>query len=204
MSRGKPAAPTCNTQTSSLFFNSSELNRVERDARTYHATEAARTSWTLWTRLSPPRPQFAPTLTNYIRLEKSLLDFGTQLGRDVTGAAGEIGIHDDTDCLHAHALIFLPRRITDPFLPPGVVAVGSPNWSAWLGLWWPPRPARVVRRRHGRLHRRRTQPPLSVYELWVQPYDQHITERTEHGAGEYAARNPGSVMTFGTAPRSRR
>ena len=130
-------------------------------------------------------------------MQTLILNWVTQLKVDVPGVAVLVGVHSDTDRRHAHALIFIPRRITDPHHPPGISVVGS-SWEAWLN-WPPPRPARRWRRRHGRL-RVHTQPTWG-HEVWVQPYDATLlAEAGKHGAAEYLARDPGSVMSFGTAP----
>ena len=89
------------------------------------------------------------------------------------GAALLVGLHNDTDCLHAHALIFIPRRYANPYHPAGVSVTGS-SYEPWLQARWP----------HG--------------QVWAREFDRSLF--TSHGPGEYLARDPGSVFLYGTPP----
>jgi len=134
---------------------------------------AAARRWTLWTRLLFAQPTSETTAVNL------LWEFGRKLRHEMSGTALLIGIHNDTDCLHAHSLIFIPRRFADPFHPPGISTTGSP-WMPWLQARW----------RFG--------------EVWARPYDSsflYLYQGKQHsGAGCYLARDPGAVISIGTAP----
>jgi hypothetical protein len=147
---------------------------LEQQARAAWATLALDRSWTLWVRLS------SATQVSSYTLEKHLQDWATQFRRDILGSAILVGIHNDTDRLHSHALIFIPRRFANPFLPSGVSVV-STSWPQWLAMWW----------RHG--------------IVWAEPYDpDRFQSSSTHGAAGYLARDPGSVMPFGKAPPATR
>lgn len=143
---------------------------LERAACKAWAADARGRHWTLWVRLS------VASQVSFITIEKYVTHWATQFRRDIPGAAIQVGLHLDTDRLHAHALLFVPRRWTDPHCPPGISIVGW-AWVPWLAAWW----------RHGR--------------VWARPYD-HDRNRSTHGAAEYLARDPGTVLSFGTAPRT--
>lgn len=139
-------------------------------AREAWAKLAAGKRWTLWVRLS-----FAKRVREATAHEV-LWEWSTQLRREMLGTALLFGVHDDTDCLHAHALIYIPRRFADPYRPPGCSFEG-PSWEQRLQATW----------RFG--------------QVWAVPYDSTlITEGSPHGAAEYLARDPGSVVRVGTAP----
>jgi hypothetical protein len=126
--------------------------------------------------LSTATPVSSETLT------KLLEEWWEQFRRDFKGSAILLGIHTDTERVHAHALIFVPRRFSSPFLPPGVFVVRE-AWAAWLGTSW----------RHGR--------------VWAKEYDvslpPEMKSNSPHGAAEYLARDPGTVVQYGTAPLAR-
>lgn len=143
---------------------------LELEARGAWASDALGRPWTLYGSLS-----FA-TAVSGITVEKHLVDWATQFRRDITGSAIMLAWHLDTDRPHAHVLIFIPRRVADPFHPSGVSVVGW-VWPQWLALWW----------RHGR--------------VWAEPFDPDRFQSSTRGAAAYLARDPGTVMTFGEAPR---
>ena len=143
---------------------------LEQQARSAWASIARRHSWTLWVRLSTATPVSLATM------EKLVDASATQFRKDIPGSAILVGIHGDTDRLHSHALIFIPRRFSNPFHPAGISVVGS-SYEPWLALWWP----------HG--------------QVWAREYDpDRFQSSSPHGAAEYLARDPGSVWQFGTAP----
>jgi hypothetical protein len=146
---------------------------LEQQARAAWVSLALAQSWTLWVGLSSATP------VSPITLEKHLQDWATQFRRDILGSAILVGIHNDTDRLHSHALIFVPRRFANPYLPLGVSVVGT-SWPEWLALWW----------RHGR--------------VWAEPYDSNHLQSSTRGAAIYLAQDPGAVMPFGKAPPATR
>jgi hypothetical protein len=169
------------------------VRRLEHAAREAWAEGAREKRWTLWVRLS------FPLHVSEITATKHILNWATQLRAAMPGVAVLVGLHNDTSRLHAHALVFVPRRWTNPFHPHGIFVV-SRCWEAWLG--WRPTYRRPHRRRqHGRL-RVHTTPSSLEGQVWVQPYDptRRSTAPSHRGAAEYLARDPGSVMSFGTAP----
>ena len=92
------------------------------------------------------------------------------------GTAVLSGVHNDTPLTHCHPLIYVPRRhcSISPLRPSA--------WTGWAEaiLNWP----------HG--------------PVWVAPYDPTFAgDAHTHGAAEYLARFPGTVLLFGTAPPSR-
>ncbi len=142
--------------------------RLEQAARDAWAEGARGKRWTLWVRLSFATP------VSPITAEKHVTNWATQFRSDVPGAAFLVGFHTDTARTHAHALVFIPRRLTDPHYPVGISIVGW-SWIAWLQLRW----------RRG--------------QVWAEPYDPGMISGTR-GAAAYLARDPGSVVEFGKAP----
>jgi hypothetical protein len=107
-----------------------------------------------------------------ITAAKHIERWALQFKKRIAGSAILIGLHSDTSRRHAHAHLFIPRRWWDLSYPPGISVVAS-CWEPWL------------RWRHG--------------QVWVARFSPG--RRGAHGAAEYLARDPGTVMLFGVAPR---
>lgn len=148
------------------------IEHTEAAARAAWAEVARERRWTLWVRFSWAWP------VDEITASKLVAQWAASFRTSIPGAAAYVGLHNDTGRVHAHALLFVPRRLSAPIYPRGVRIVGQ-SWEAWLRLWWP----------HGM--------------VWVTEFDPNRTEAAHGrgGAAEYTARDPGAVMLFGTPPR---
>lgn len=143
---------------------------LERAARKAWADLARAQRWTLWARLSWAWP------VSEIAAGQMLDRWAEQMIARVPGASALVGIHDDAERRHAHALIFVPKKLTRPIYPEGVGIVGW-CWPQWLNIDW----------KHG--------------QVWADWFTPSRTVRGSHGAAEYLAKNPGMVMQYGLAPR---
>lgn len=142
---------------------------LESAARDAWATRAVEQRWTLWARLSWAKP------VSEIAASRMIEQWANRMVQGFRGSAIMVGLHDDTERRHAHALIFLPKRVVNPTYPRGVTILGW-CWPEWLSLEW----------RHG-----------AVWAEWFSP---RRSPSGPHGTGKYLARFPGSVMQYGKAP----
>lgn len=140
--------------------------RLDSQARDAWAEQARAQRWTLWTRLSWAWTVSEATATRQVEA------WADELRARVPGSAVLVGLHNDTDRLHAHALIFIPSRWSERRYPPGVCVTREIRdvWHHW---------------RHGL--------------VWAERYSPARADR-RHGAAAYLARDVGTVMQFGTAP----
>jgi len=151
-----------------------DRRNLEAGAQKAYGETERRHWWTTWARLSFTRHVSEETATKYIER------WAAVLRRKMPGTAVLLGIHNDTPLTHCHALIYVPRRHCSISSPaPGIHVVSPSPWTLWAGaiLNWP----------HG--------------PVWVTPYDPAFSDgERAHGAAEYLARFPGTVLHFGTAP----
>jgi hypothetical protein len=110
-----------------------------------------------------------------IAASRMVEEWADNMIKQFRGAAIMVGLHEDTERRHAHALIFLPKRIVNPTYPQGITIL-SWCWPAWLSLEW----------RHG--------------EVWAEWFSPRRSATGSHGTGGYLARFPGTVMQYGKAP----
>lgn len=111
------------------------------------------------------------------RAIKDLEAWARRLRRGRPGIAILIGIHFDTAQIHAHALVFVPRM------------GAPPNREPWKF------PLRVAERWY--------QSKWKHGQLWLDRYSYKKAVRPDgkHGVSLYTAKDPGSVMVFGDAPK---
>lgn len=144
------------------------LARAAQDA---WAEEATGRQWTVWARLT-----FGYAVTEDRAMEMAER-WARRLRERVPGAAVLVGIHTDTLTVHAHALVFVPRRVASPHLPPRVRPVAE-AWGPWLasvGTW-----------RHG--------------SVWAERFDASRADGAR-GAARYLTRCGAHLVSrFGTAP----
>lgn len=150
------------------------LSEAARFAAAAHYAQGRR--WTYWVLLT-----WASEVTES-RATADLATWARHLRRRIRNASVVVGIHSDTDRLHGHALVFIPRGAAPPNPTPErwLPAIAQ----AWHQEQWP----------HGRLS--------------LQRYDHRkaIAADGKHGTALYLAKDPGSVTAFGVAPvyRARR
>lgn len=153
-----------------------DASRHEREA---HGVEsAARRAWadSAWDRRWTfwVRLSWAHPVSEYAA-QRHVAQWAARVRRRVPGSAVMVGVHHDTDRRHAHCLVFIPRRGAPP-------ARSAVEWcrgvcQTWHQTLW----------RHGL--------------LWLDRFTPGPSASQRHGAPVYLARDPGSVMRFGTAPR---
>ncbi len=152
-----------------------ERMELERRAREAWATAyATGRRWTFWMTLTWDSSVCESTASGHVE------EWASRLQRRINGAAVFVGIHSDTRRRHAHVLVFIPRRGAPPNPPPCRWLPGIT--LAWYQEMWP----------HGRI-------------VWLDRYSKARSTRPDgrHGAALYAARDVGSVMRLGNAPRVR-
>lgn len=149
------------------------MTELEAGARAQWAAEARQRKWTFWMRLSwkwPVGEQVASA---------QVAKWVAWLQARLPGAVVQMGLHTDTERVHAHALVFIPRR------------GGLPHGVAREGGAWSPKCASTWHQRHW---------PHGL--IWLEPYDTGKAARVG-GPGAYLARNVGTVWRF-DARRPRR
>jgi hypothetical protein len=158
-----------------MVFGTTMSARDERQADADHLIAAAQQAWvgeargqrwTVWARLSWSWTAAATTASRQVEA------WATRLQARVPGASVMVGLHTDTERIHAHALVFIPKRWYRRRLPRGVRRVDW-AWDAWL------------RWEHGL--------------TWAEPYSPPRTAQN-HGAAAYLAREVGTVWQYGKAP----
>lgn len=160
-----------------LFGNDRNVGteRVASAARAAWAEGARGKRWKFWMRLSWSWP-----VSEYAA-SRQIERWAIRFKKDMPGSAILIGLHADTGRIHAHALVFLPRRGASKMSP---VGNSDSSWLRGCALTW-----HQKRWRHGL--------------IWLDRYSPGRTARGKHGATEYLAQDPGSVLMFGVAPEYR-
>jgi hypothetical protein len=155
---------------SDLFGNDREsgIRSLDASARSAWAEGARGKRWTLWLRLSWSWQVSEYAASNHVER------WATRLIARMRGASVLVGLHTDQGRIHAHALVFIPRRGASS-------NSSSPNWLRGCALTW-----HQKRWRHGL--------------IWLDRFSPGRTSRGKHGAAEYVAKDPGSVLIFGAAP----
>jgi hypothetical protein len=127
--------------------------------------------WSFFIRLSWA---YSVTEANAVR---DIEAWARRLRRRRPGIAILIGIHFDTGRIHAHALVYIPRMHAPPNKEPWKFPVRAAH--RWYQSKW----------KHG--------------QLWLEQYSYKKAVRPDgkHGTALYAAKDPGSVMIFGDAPK---
>ena len=134
------------------------------DAEAAWVEAACERRWSLFVMLS-----FAWQVSE-ITAEKHVERWAVRLRRRLPGAAVMVGLHTDQGRIHAHALVFVPRRGASRNKSSGDWLRGCS--TTWHQTLW----------KHGL--------------IWL---DRFSSERTAHAA-EYSFREVGTVMQIGTAP----
>jgi hypothetical protein len=140
--------------------------RLTQAALATWADAARGRRWTFFIRLS-----FAWAVSEYAAAQH-VERWVVRLRRLLPGAAVMVGLHTDQGRIHAHALVFIPRRGASRNNPYGDWLPGCA--TTWHQTLWP----------HGL--------------IWL---DRFASDRTAHAA-EYSFREVGTVMQIGTAPPS--
>jgi hypothetical protein len=147
--------------------------RLERSARTAWADQFRGWRWSAFVRLSWSWE------VDEVRAADDLRSWAARLRSQVPGIVIMVGQHPDglTHRRHAHALAYVPRRLTHPGYPAGVHVVGEcwTFWFQWLG--WP----------RG--------------SLWATPFlpfrQRGAGDPRRRGAAHYVGKDPGTLELFG-------